>query len=431
MTSRHFKALPCRLATLALIGAGFPGWALAWDKGHAVITARAVQLVSEEDRKLFGDELDAYASRYCFIPDWVYKNDGTERYVWEFVGEKVTDYSDPRFERLHRYMGALNAYGVLDHYIRAAIKAGREGRAHDFACYMGILSHALEDWTCPPHCTGEDNMMGLLQSYLPPPAGQENKVLHWMLETSAFTLDDANPVPRVVAATPGELAWRVLARVERDHLAARASIVPMMLDVYRGDQKACDAKQKSSGARGLALVVDVVRTICALVRGQGGWTSERPILLTDIMPCEARGLVYSQSQYFWDPYWGKPTRDCIYREGIDKFPLAVRLNGERLEVNGLGFGTQTYSWNVPKGLFRRLTAVCGLHADLADGGMALMRLAENGRVVKSFSLKGTEEAQALDLALSPDTTNLSIRVQGDRSARKTYFVFGNPELHLK
>ena len=111
--------------------------------------------------------------------------------------------------------------------------------------------------------------------------------------------------------------------------------------------------------------------------------------------------------------------------------MAVFRNGVRTEVKGLGFGSKEYSWFLPKGVFRRLTAECGLHADLADGATATVEVRANGAKLSTFSLRGGDDARTLDLALPADATNLAIRVAGDRAVRKTYFVFGNPELHFR
>lgn len=405
--------------------------ASAWDGApHTAISARALQLQDDADRALFGDRAEAYAAHDCLIPDWVYRKDGSEHYVWDYVGEVLEDTSDPRFECFHLYPGPAKAYDLLSHYIRAAVAAGRAGRTNDFSSLMGVLSHMLEDWTCPPHATAGDNMMGILQSYLPPPPGKETVVLHWALETGGFSLDDVASAPRVLAASPEELAWRLLGAIERDHLAARATILPMVEAVYRGDTAACSAKQKESAVRGVRLTADCVRTVCALVRASAAGPA-RAVSLADVMPLEADRLVYPQSAYFWDPYWGCPTRDFTFRDGKERLPLALRRNGVRTEVKGLGFGTKEYSWFLPKGVFRRFTAECGLHADLADGATATVEVRINGASRTTFPLRGGDDARALDLTLPADATNLAIRVAGDRAVRKTYFVFGNPELHFQ
>lgn len=422
------KSLVCLLAAFAASAA------FAWSEGHRIITRRVLEVLSAEDRALFGDEAKAYAEHHSLIPDLVGRKDGSERYVWDFVGYVLTDdFGDPRFEGIHLYLGPERAYEVLSYYFRHAVEAGRAGRTDEFACFVGCFTHALEDWSCPAHSTADDNVMTRLQTYLPPPKGMEFVSPHSRLETGGFALDDVACAPEVLAGTPEELAFALLPRVERAVLAARATIVPMLEDVYRGDQKACEAKQKPSGARGLKLVADAVRTVCEMVRAQGAPAPRRPALsLVGTMPLEAKGLCHGQRQFVWDPYWGVPSVNCTFKDGDTPVPMAVMLEGKRTEIaEGLGFGSQHYSWFVPKGVFGRLTAVCGLHADLSAGGSCDVTVSANGKALERFRLTGGGEARRLDLPIAADVSSLEVRVAGDLKARKTYFVFGNPLLHFK
>ena len=415
------------LAAAMVFAGGMPAW--GWDNGHTIISRRAVQLLGEEDRSLFGGEIDAYASHFSLIPDWVYKNDGTEHYVWDFCGGK-TPYDSKAFVAFHILPDAADAYAHALYAVTNALNAAKDGRTHDFACYAGVLSHMLEDWTCPAHSTADDNMMTILSTYLPPSEGMEHVAakMHGRVESGDFNLDGFVHKPCCIAASAEELAFRLVLLAQDASLAARKDILPMVRAIYASDRKEIGRLQRLSGERAAAILSDALSTIGSLVRGTGLPAEGRSVSLLDCRPETCRSLAYPQSQYFGVPYWGHPQVDWCF-DGAEKVPLKLNISGRATVVRGYFMGTgKPQTFFVPPGLFREFRAKVGLHAELGRGSKAVFGVCMNGRKCGEVSVGGDDDAVEMSLPVSPDVTNITLQVSKGSPDGRQYCIWADPTL---
>ena len=416
------------LALLCVIG-GMSAW--GWDLGHTIISSRAVQLLGHEDRSLFGGELGAYTNHFSLIPDWVYKNDGTEHYVWDFCGGK-TPYDSKAFVAFHILPNTADAYYHLLYAVTNAVNAAKAGRTHDFSCYAGVLSHMLEDWTCPAHSTADDNMMTILSTYLPPPEGMEHVAakMHGKVESGDFNLDDFNYTPRCIAASAEELSFRLVLLAQNASLSARKDIIPMVRAIYASDKREIGRLQRLSGERAAVILSDALSTIGSLVRGTGAPAEGRDISLLDCRPESCRSLAYPQSQYFGVPYWGHPQVDWCFG-GTVKVPLKLNISGRATVVRGYFMGVgKPQTFFIPAGLFKAFKARVGLHSELGRGSKAAFSVYMNGRKRGEVSVGGDDDAVEMSLSIPSDVTNITLQVSKGSPDNKQYCIWGDPTLCL-
>jgi len=402
-----------------------------WDLGHTIISSRAVQLLGHEDRSLFGGELGAYTNHFSLIPDWVYKNDGTEHYVWDFCGGK-TPYDSKPFVAFHLLPDAADAYAHILYAVTNAVNAAKAGRTHDFSCYAGVLSHMLEDWTCPAHSTADDNMMTILSTYLPPPEGMEHVAakMHGRVESGEFNLDGFDYTPRCIAASAEELSFRLVLLAQNASLSARKDIIPMVRAIYASDKKEIGRLQRLSGERAAVILSDALVTIGSLVRGTGLPAEGRGISLLDCRPETCRSLAYPQSQYFGIPYWGHPQVDWCF-DGTAKVPLKLNISGRATVVRGYFMGPgKPQTFFIPAGLFKKFKARVGLHSELGRGSKANFSVFMNGRKCGEVSAGGDDDAAEMSFPIPSDVTNVTLQVSRGSPDNKQYCIWGDPLLLL-
>jgi hypothetical protein len=105
-------------------------------------------------------------------------------------------------------------FEVLRYFIAKAVAAFEQGHIADGARFAGTLTHASEDWGCPAHAVPDDNMFTLCQQRLPPPEQFRDALLHSLIESGKFNVD--------------EMAFRLLQRVHESILNARAQVIPII-----------------------------------------------------------------------------------------------------------------------------------------------------------------------------------------------------------
>ena len=423
-------AIYARIPLLLLcVAFGLSSW--GWDRGHTIISSRAVQMQAPKDCELFGDELGAYTNHYSLIPDWVYKNDGTEHYVWDFCGGK-TSYDSKPFVAFHLLPDAADAYSHVLYAVTNAIEAAKAGRTHDFACYAGVLSHMLEDWTCPAHSTADDNMMTVLSTYLPPPEGKEHVAakMHGRVESGDFNLDDFNYTPCCIAASAEELSFRLVLLAQNASLSARKDIIPMVRAIYASDKKEIGRLQRLSGERAAVILSDALATIGSLARGPGLPAVGRSLSLLDCKPEACRSLTYPQSQYFSVPYWGHPQVDWCF-DGDEKVPLKLNISGLATVTRGyfMGLG-KPQTFFIPAGLFREFRVRVGLHSELGRGSRAVFSVFMNGQKCGEASVSGEDDAVKMSIPVPVGATNVTLQVTRESPDSNQYCIWGAPTLSL-
>jgi hypothetical protein len=396
--------------------------AFGWGDAHSVITRAALSTLPSSDAALLGNEREPLSAGYCLIPDWVYKKDGNERFVWDFMG---TESYSGRFENFHLPWNAASNYEMLEYYIRHAVASFKANDAASAARHLGVLAHMLEDWTCPAHSSVGDNMYRLLGQYMPAPAGKEHMLLHAHLESGGFDLSGYTHTPVALGATTEEVAFRLLSRAQAGTVFARGRVLDIVRAVYAEDKQASAAAQRPSAILGADLVADAFRSVCALARGEA--PPPAPIALTPYWPNEAPSLFYPQAAFFSSPYWGHPQRDMILRDGKDPVPLALQISGERTEVKGLGIGVKRISWFLPGNLFSRIMLRVGLHADLGTDGQVTFRVFGNDAELHKTELRGTAQSVPIDLPIT-GVTNLAFLASPINRSKANYVVLADPML---
>jgi len=243
--------------------------ALAWDATHCTIAAHACALLPAADRALIGDEAEmkAFVRHHTVIPDIVDRPDGTEHYVWDYCGTDKVDYS-AAFGQFHLWKTAPEVADFIGWYLPETTRALKERRIHDFACLAGCLSHALGDWTCPPHANDGDVHFVRYRKAHPPPANFDaflaGRTMHQLFENVKIDLSDVEYAPRILGETLPEAERVLAAEAAAYHAEVRELIGPMVACAYAGDTNGLYRIQKKCAVYGTRLVADMLHTVCAL-----------------------------------------------------------------------------------------------------------------------------------------------------------------------
>lgn len=420
------------LATAVCAAGTAFGWGWGPRTGHATITRAAVMSLAEDDRAMYGKELDELLVHYSLIPDWVYKKDGTEHYVWDYVGAE--NMQTPQFMNFHIVSATPTDYEILCYLVKNAVAAAKEGRTHDFACYSGTLAHLLGDWTDPAHSGANDVMMGMFQTYFPLPedAPVRTSGVHGALEPDIFCIDGHRVEAHVIAESPEELAFRLMARAHATSLVARTKIYPLYQLMLKNDTAAMKPILAECGKAAVPILADAFKTMCALGRGGAKRENAVGVPLVDYWPKGTVSFFYPHAMHFGSPYWGHMEKDFCYGKDAKREPLKLVVGGQVRTVKGFFSGSgKMHSFFVPRGVFGRFTAKVGLHAELAKGGACGFHVYASGRELAVVEHRTGEEAATIDVAIPPEASEITLRVASRpkiADASKCYGIWAEPTL---
>jgi len=402
--------------------------ALGWGGPHGTITRAAAACLPEEQKRLFGEELQPLGFRYCIIPDSVYTDKTNAPFAMMDTAPGVL-----YLRILHVPTTPAENYEVLRYFVGKAVAAFEAGKPGDAARYAGTLAHALEDWGCPAHVVPNDNMFTLFQQFLPPPPDKTYTLLHSPVENGAFELAPDGYRPRLLGTSVDEAAFHLLRRAQGATRHARGQVIPIIQAYYAGDTNAANNAQQTAAAYDVKLVADALYTLCRL--GQKRFEGAEALASADLSqwsPLEAPDLYMPQSSFFSKPYWGYATAGTILRDGK---PVPLQLNvaeqGQTVAktfASGIGTGTRSVlTYLIPAGVYARFTAQVGLHAEWGKTGHVRFEISGNGqRLATVGPVTGAMPAQPVDVPLA-GVTNLQLTVTsagGDGTGN--YAVWGAP-----
>ena len=269
--------------------------AFGWGDAHSVITRAALSTLPSSDAALLGNEREPLSAGYCLIPDWVYKKDGNERFVWDFMG---TESYSGRFENFHLPWNAASNYEMLEYYIRHAVASFKANDAASAARHLGVLAHMLEDWTCPAHSSVGDNMYRLLASTCPPQRDKSTCFSTRTLKAAALDWSAYTHTPVALGATTegGGVPPSVTAQGCTVFAADACSHRPKK---FMQKQAASAGAQRPSLILGADLVADAFRSVLrACPRGR------RPARCRCADPyCNDARRFSTRRPRFSSPYW--------------------------------------------------------------------------------------------------------------------------------
>jgi hypothetical protein len=406
--------------------------AAGWGAPHGTITQAALDALPAWQREALGPEREPLGRLYCIIPDLVYTRKDLAPYAAMDSRPGVLYISN-----LHLPGAPAENYEILRYFVGRAAGALQTNALADAARYAGTLAHFLEDWSCPAHSVPGDNMFTLFKQFLPPTEDYRYTPLHGPIEGGTFAVSLAGYRPQLLGATPDEAAFNLLRRAQEGTVFARGQVIPIIQSLYAGDTNACNAAQQKAGEFGARLVADALYTVISLGRSRADPAEAAALASVDLSafaPQEAPALYLPQTAFFSKPYWGHAVRGAALKDGKEPVPLRLLIPAggkaaARELAAGLSVGTRcSLSYLVPPGVYARVTAWAGLHAELGASGHVTFEVLGNGRSLARFDVRGGEPAQAVSVPLEAVTNLQLTATSAARDSSGNYAVWGEPRL---
>ena len=404
----------------------------AWGEPHTAITEAALAVLPDSQRAQLGAELAPLGSRYCLIPDEVYKGRDIARYAMMDSQPGVI-----YLRNLHLPAHQPENYEILRYFMDKAVASLESGNLGDAARYAGTLSHALEDWSCPAHVVPGDNMFTLFQQFLPPPPHMRHTLLHSPIEAGKLDVSISGYKPVLLGATVNEAAFNLLQRVNAATINARAQTIPIIQALYAGNSNAVTVAQLKAATMGATVVADAVHTVLSLGERKFDARALAPLGSVDLSACwplEATNLFFSQTTFFGKPCWGHAQMGAVLEGGTNAVPIKLRVaEGSRVMTReftaGIGAGTRcSLTYLVPAGVYRRFTVLAGLHPELGAKGSVEFAVFGNDRKLASVVLTGDQPAHRFDCDLA-GVSSLQLVTTGHGGDPKcNYAIWAEPRL---
>ena len=409
-----------------------PSDAGAWGEPHKAITQAALAALPPSERAQFGAETDPLGTRYCVIPDEVFKGPEIARYAMMDSRPGVT-----YLVNLHLPAQEPENYEILRYFMGKAVSALQSGNVADAARYSGTLSHAIEDWSCPAHVVPGDNMFTLFQQFLPPPKKMRHTLLHGPVEYGKLKVSISGHKPVLLGATVDEAAFNLLHRVNAATIYARSQTIPIIQALYAGNSNAVAAAQLKAATRGATIVADALHTLLSISSQQfdtRALASLQTVDLSTCWPLEATNLFFAQSTFFSRPYWGHAQMGGVLEGGTNAVPIKLCVEDKGREVvkkfdTGIGVGTRcSLTYLVPPGVYERFTVTAGLHADLGVKGGVEFTVFGDDKKLASVVLAGGQPAHRFDCDLAGVTRLQLVTTARGGDAKYNYAVWAEPRL---
>lgn len=421
---RH-PAFACLFAILT------PSLALGWGEPHHAITRAALEVLPEWQKEVLGGELKQLGDSYCMIPDNVFADKENAKYArMESAPNEVY------LKILHLPTQQPEYFEVMRYFMEKAVAALRDGRTGDAARYMGTVCHQIEDYGSPAHTVPGDNMFTLLQQFLPPSDAMKDQLMHGPIENGDFTVSIEGYKPALLGTTVNEAAWRLMHRVHEEIINARSTTVPIMQALYREEKEGVVKHQMRAASMDAQVVADAVYTMLCL--GIQKFAEEEQELLKQVQigsffPLEAASCYYPQQQFFSSPNWGHPRSGVILAGGNKAVPLKLCVGSGNEEFkNGISAGMgKALTFLLPKDVYARFTVLAGLHPELGEKGRVEFTVSEDGKVLSTVTLNGTDNAKLMECDVSGVTElQLSLTSRG-LDAKSNYAIWAEPTLVKK
>lgn len=398
-----------RFTSLILAAVGLllclPQRAGAWGQPHHAITKGALETLPAWQKELLGAEFDALSAQHCMIPDNVFSDKANAKFA-----AMESNPGEVYLQKLHLPQAEQTVnVESLRYFMQKAVDAVKAGQIGDAARYMGTICHVIEDFGSPSHTVPGDNQFTLLQQFMPPTAVMEGKLLHGPIENGDFAVSLGEYQPLLLGTTVEEASWRLLHRVHEVIINARSATVPIMQALYADDAAAVTKHQLRAAMKDAQVVADAMHTILCLGSSEFDTTaalnSER-VSIASFWPVDAVHLYYPQSHFFSSPFWGHAFSNVVMEGGAKAVPIKLRVGGEGgVTDKGFAEGISTgmgkpLTFHLPKGVYRRFTAIAGLQSGLGDKGRVEFTVLGDGKPLATAIVNGTEAAHAFDCDIS-------------------------------
>ena len=350
--------------------------------------------------------------------------------------EKYTVYPDELEARMLHFFPAppsdqWKRIGVYTYLLKRMTGAFREKNYSDFIKFAGCLSHAMGDATQPAHI-GPDTRNVFLSQMLPVPDRPYLKDFHY--HTSVESVDgDCGPLPppRLLGASEAEAAWKTASDAQNAVAYCRRFLIPTIQALFDNDLKKAESLAAEPVTMAAELTANLLYSAIRIARGE---TGELPSVdLRHLLPVEE----------FHDLVYGSAVLDGNRKVPPNNVPVTpgqLRINGRPETLPGLGMlphsgmnGERScyMTWILPRNVFRRFTALAGMHAVLAVGGAAEFRVLLDGSPVWS-SGRMTVEDEAVPVIVelgSASTITLKVLDANNGSSFwQNHAYWGRPEL---
>lgn len=428
-----FRFLRPPLLSLLLLLASRPEQLFAWGEPHHAITKSALETLPAWQKELLGAEFDALAAKHCMIPDNVYSDKENAKFA-----AMESSPGEVYLQKLHLPQAEQTVNREsLRYFMQKAVESVKAGKVGDAARYMGTICHVIEDFGSPSHTVPGDNQFTLLQQFMPSTEKMQGTLLHGPIENGDFAVSIAGYQPRLLGTSVEEASWRLLHRVHEGILNARSTTVPIIQALYAGDDATKVTWQTKAATKDAQVVADAMHTILCLgaekFEAEAQKNCEHAGIAT-FWPVEAVHLYYPQSHFFSSPFWGHAHSNGVMEGGKKALPIKLRVSNEdgvieKEFAEGISTGMgKALTFHLPKGVYRRFTALAGLQTGIGDKGRVEFTVLGDGKPLASAVVNGTEAAHAFDCDVSGVSLLQLNAVSRGLDPKSNYAVWAVPEL---
>jgi hypothetical protein len=266
MFAKKLAHLASLVSLVMLFNEAFQAELFAWGMDtHRLITENALKALPDSDLSTLDIYADSLFILFCLYPD-------RYRYHERYPGikEKIEKYHiipNMSSDVLH----GNNSVGsndeqtliLMSHYFEQSINELKRGNIRDAACYMGVITHFIEDSNCPVHNTNNNLLM---QLYPPPNRFEYFKVHRYVERPSIRDYELGHYTPQRLGTTVREAAYAILPKFEQIRLVGRAHVLSILRGIYENDFKTSNEARKKAIDPAVKLLADMYHTILCITR---------------------------------------------------------------------------------------------------------------------------------------------------------------------
>ena len=392
---------------------------------HSFYTDMAIRCLDEHDREVWRHVSDAIIDDYCTWPDQYFDPSQYRRiapyqlvidelpfhypppshahYHWRMVENDSGPQLEPTSEEPNRNWQFMR--DGIKHYLTTIIDDLSAGRSDDAARRLGILLHVMQE-THELHALegpwGTD--LFVLDRLLQWPGGDE-----YLSPTLLFTKHMSSCregsisgyKPRLHGASIDEAVLRLYWEYVNADLSNRLLHVPIAQALIRAEHDTANRLFGQINERVAKLSADVIHTVTALSTDRFDPSELNALsqLSLDPMaavhrPWVARGI------YRFTPF---VPGACLDRQRR-RHPMCLRQpdGSTRQFTDGWGSGAHVHlplAFDIPSGVYHRLTAQIGLHDPLGNGGCVDLAVTVDAKPVVAHRLEAVSPTVAVDVPI--------------------------------
>jgi len=366
--------------------------------------------------------------QFHYLPDynlekeykfWVVKKDKKGK---PYILKKLNNYENKNWK--HFYKG-------FNYYFKKAIVSLQNENFDDFAGFLGVILHTIQDATISLHSIEgyEGTDIFILDRLIEPPSS-DLKYLPTSILLKEMPVPEFSFLPSLLGEKEQEVTFILYSELYKIVEKTRKLLIPIVLNSYENKKEEVNNLYRKMFLNSSKLCADVIHTIFCIAFKKFRKDEKKKlkkIYLSDLKPVKKPCVLFP-------PYRFTPIlKDTSIDINGKKIPLSLCVNG-KIKRFSKGFSTgshyeYTISFYIPEDVYKTFSCYLGLHSHSGKNGNVNINIKFRKRLIFKKHFKGNLSAEKVEFSVKKGgLLEFIVKSPNETNNPENNIVFGAPLL---